>query len=183
MGFGAGLVPLHSPLLRESSLVSFPPLINMLKFSGFSRLISGRNRKTVVKTARVVRRAGPSESRSSAESSAELNSRVHVSTPAAAPALGLRLPLRRRRRREQAKQSTAPPSPRFSSATPNARNDRAFRDKRYTDPETGVTSGIPEVAICVQDFDVQCVLQFTLVNAAGCALHRHTSRVIHRIEW
>jgi hypothetical protein len=33
-GFGAGLIPLHSPLLRESSLVSFPPLINMLKFSG-----------------------------------------------------------------------------------------------------------------------------------------------------
>ena len=28
------LVPLHSPLLRESLLVSFPPLINMLKFSG-----------------------------------------------------------------------------------------------------------------------------------------------------
>lgn len=53
----------------------------------------------------------------------------------------------------------------------------------FTDPETGVTSGLPEVAICVQGFDVQCVLQFTLVNAAGCALHRHTSRVIHRIEW
>ncbi len=33
-GFGAGLFPLHSPLLRESLLVSFPPLINMLKFSG-----------------------------------------------------------------------------------------------------------------------------------------------------
>ncbi len=33
-GFGAGLFPLHSPLLRESWLVSFPPLINMLKFSG-----------------------------------------------------------------------------------------------------------------------------------------------------
>jgi len=28
------LIPLHSPLLRESLLVSFPPLINMLKFSG-----------------------------------------------------------------------------------------------------------------------------------------------------
>ena len=33
-GFGAGLFPLHSPLLRESWLVSFPPLTNMLKFSG-----------------------------------------------------------------------------------------------------------------------------------------------------
>ena len=37
--FSAGLFPLHSPLLRESLLVSFPPLSNMLKFSGSSRLI------------------------------------------------------------------------------------------------------------------------------------------------
>lgn len=37
-------------------------------------------------------------------------------------------------------------------------------------------------AICVQDVDVQCVLQFTLIHAASCALHRRTSRVIHRIE-
>lgn len=34
--------------------------------------------------------------------------------------------------------------------------------------------------MCVQDVDVQCVLQFTLIHAAGCALHRRTSRVIHR---
>jgi len=37
--FGAGLFPFRSPLLRESLLVSFPPLIYMLKFSGSSRLI------------------------------------------------------------------------------------------------------------------------------------------------
>lgn len=36
--------------------------------------------------------------------------------------------------------------------------------------------------MCVQDVDVQCVLQFTLLHAAGCALHRHASRVIHRLE-
>lgn len=35
------LVPVHSPLLRESLLVSFPPLSNMLKSSGSSYLISG----------------------------------------------------------------------------------------------------------------------------------------------
>ena len=34
------LLPLHSPLLRQSSLISFPPLSNMLKFSGWSCLIS-----------------------------------------------------------------------------------------------------------------------------------------------
>ena len=40
----------------------------------------------------------------------------------------------------------------------------------------------PGAAVCVQGVDDQCVLQFTLVNAAGCALHRCTSRVIHRSE-
>lgn len=33
--------------------------------------------------------------------------------------------------------------------------------------------------MCVQGVDVQCVLQFTLIHAAGCALHRRASRVIH----
>ena len=33
------LFPLHSQLLGESWLVSFPPLIDMLKFSGYSYLI------------------------------------------------------------------------------------------------------------------------------------------------
>ena len=37
-GFQFELFPLHSPLLRESLLVSFPPLNDMLKFRGFSRL-------------------------------------------------------------------------------------------------------------------------------------------------
>ena len=36
--------------------------------------------------------------------------------------------------------------------------------------------------MCVRGVDDLCVLQFTLINAAGCALHRRTSRVIHRIE-
>eukprot|EP00745_Piridium_sociabile_P017881 TRINITY_DN266_c0_g1_i3.p1 TRINITY_DN266_c0_g1~~TRINITY_DN266_c0_g1_i3.p1 ORF type:complete len:280 (-),score=-8.14 TRINITY_DN266_c0_g1_i3:149-988(-) len=40
----------------------------------------------------------------------------------------------------------------------------------------------PLAAICVQSVDVQCVLQFTLVHAAGCVLHRRTSRVIHRLK-
>ena len=45
--FHAELIPVHSPLLRESFLVSFPPLTYMLKFSGFADLTSclGNNRK------------------------------------------------------------------------------------------------------------------------------------------
>ena len=35
------LLPLHSPLLGQSLLVSFPPLIDMLKFSGYPYLIQG----------------------------------------------------------------------------------------------------------------------------------------------
>jgi hypothetical protein len=37
------LLPLHSPLLGQSLLVSFPPLIDMLKFSGYSYLIRGQH--------------------------------------------------------------------------------------------------------------------------------------------
>ena len=40
--FQVGLFPVRSPLLGESWLVSFPPLIDMLKFSGCSCLSSGR---------------------------------------------------------------------------------------------------------------------------------------------
>ncbi len=39
--FKRELFPLHSPLLGESLLVSFPPLNYMLKFSGSSCLIGG----------------------------------------------------------------------------------------------------------------------------------------------
>jgi hypothetical protein len=39
--FQSELFRLHSQLLTESLLVSFPPLNNMLKFSGYSCLIGG----------------------------------------------------------------------------------------------------------------------------------------------
>ena len=42
------LLPLHSPLLRQSLLVSFPPLIDMLKFSGYPYLIRGQECKNVL---------------------------------------------------------------------------------------------------------------------------------------
>lgn len=38
--FKLGLLPLRSPLLRQSLLFSFPPLSDMLKFSGWSCLTS-----------------------------------------------------------------------------------------------------------------------------------------------
>ena len=53
------------------------------------------------------------------------------------------------------------------------------------DPETDVAGGYRDsgAAMCVRDVNVQCVLQFTLSIAFCCALHRHASRVIHRLEW
>ena len=42
------LLPLHSPLLGQSLLVSFPPLIDMLKFSGYPYLIRGQPLSLVV---------------------------------------------------------------------------------------------------------------------------------------
>lgn len=47
-GFSAGLIPVRSPLLRKSWLVSFPPLSNMLKFSGWSRLLWGRRMNFII---------------------------------------------------------------------------------------------------------------------------------------
>jgi hypothetical protein len=38
--FSNELMPVHSPLLRQSQLISFPLLINMLKFSKSSNLTS-----------------------------------------------------------------------------------------------------------------------------------------------
>ena len=53
------LIPVHSPLLRESYLVSYPPLTYMLKFSGFANLTScleccecGRSHRTRQKRKR-----------------------------------------------------------------------------------------------------------------------------------
>ncbi len=47
LAFKFELLPLHSPLLGQSLLVSFPPLIDMLKFRGYPYLISGQTQKNV----------------------------------------------------------------------------------------------------------------------------------------
>ena len=47
------LLPLHSPLLGQSRLVSFPPLIDMLKFSGYPHLIRGQVLQLVARSFRI----------------------------------------------------------------------------------------------------------------------------------
>jgi len=44
LDFKFELLPLHSPLLGQSLLVSFTPLIDMLKYSGYTYLIRGQRR-------------------------------------------------------------------------------------------------------------------------------------------
>ena len=51
------------------------------------------------------------------------------------------------------------------------------------DPQPDMAARQLAAAMCVQDVDVQGVLQFTLIHAVGCALHRRTSRVIHCLEY
>ena len=46
------------------------------------------------------------------------------------------------------------------------------------DSQTGILSGIPESAICVQRFDDSRNLQFTLLIAFRCVLHRCESQEI-----
>lgn len=53
------LLPLHSPLLGQSLLVSFPPLIDMLKFSGYPYLIRGQPGKRLICVRQAP--AGPTE--------------------------------------------------------------------------------------------------------------------------
>ena len=59
--FKLELLPLHSPLLGQSLLVSFPPLIDMLKFSGYPYLIRGQPSKCA---AGLSGRGGPAGFRS-----------------------------------------------------------------------------------------------------------------------
>lgn len=80
-------------------------------------------------------------------------------------------------------EATKPPAEINPAGAASAQGTKQeFREERISDPETGVVPAETGTAICVQEVDVQCVLQFTLIHAAGCALHRHTSRVIHRLE-
>ena len=58
--FQAELIPVRSPLLRESYLVPFPPLTYMLKFSGFADLTSccaGKRKWKRAKTSQQEERA------------------------------------------------------------------------------------------------------------------------------
>ena len=74
------------------------------------------------------------------------------------------------------------------------RRERAGRDKTRkpspkdeddmftADPLTNVATDESIAAMCIREVNDQSVLQFTIPFKVCFALHRHTSRVIHRIE-
>ena len=100
--------PLHSPLLRESWLVSFPPLIDMLKFSGWSCLIRGRE-------SVVPRVSSPRSGRGGVVSGAD---RPFLLRPPESP----------RSRRRPGRSASEGTRPRTSAATPRRRaSKRAIR--------------------------------------------------------
>ena len=65
---------------------------------------------------------------------------------------------------------------------------RHFNEHTYVcllviDPQSDEVSARALAAICVRVVDDLDVLQFTSFHAVRCALHRRTSRVIHRQEF
>lgn len=117
------LLPLHSPLLRQSRLVSFPPLIDMLKFSGYPYLIRGQpGKKQVAKKCVGGRRPG-------------LRS-------------GRRSPIRSRTGRGAAAAFRARP-PGAGGRGPNTQAGL----EGSNDARTGMPPGIPGGAMCVQRLD------------------------------
>ena len=95
------------------------------------------------------------------------------------------VPAARRSDRDRRATDTVPPRKAQSAGRRGRAQEERARPTHprwfvFADPQTGVAPGEPEAAMCVQGVDVHCVLQFTLIHAAGCALHRRTSRVIHR---
>jgi hypothetical protein len=117
------LLPLHSPLLRQSRLVSFPPLIDMLKFSGYPYLIRGQpGKKQVANKCVGGRRPG-------------LRS-------------GRRSPIRSRTGRGAAAAFRARP-PGAGGRGPNTQAGL----EGSNDARTGMPPGIPGGAMCVQRLD------------------------------
>ena len=179
--FDAGLFPIHSPLLRESRLVSFPPLNNMLKFSGCSRLNSGRalnsrRRPGETPTPRGRRRRPARPHARRPNRSRRRSSSLHRTDQ---PALGTWACGRPRRKfgRAQLGETAEKPTLKRGRRAETRRPAILRATLRQTRSRDW-----PETAIRVQKVDVQCVLQFTLLLALSCVLHRLASRVIHRRE-
>ena len=211
-GFGAGLFPVRSPLLGESSLVSFPPLNDMLKFSGYSRLIRGptgkKKRRHEARTDRSLPTsvAGPTR-RVSPLPGAKKHSAGREGISASRPR---RRPERRARHAARSPRASAcdriRPSPlgfvpilgprvlRGACACETHTHTRATRSpmpgrktsetgKMRSDPRTDVAStSLPRPQYAFKLWRFLGALQFAVFHGVGSVLPRSASRVIHRPE-
>ena len=149
------LLPLHSPLLGQSRLVSFPPLIDMLKFSGYPRLIRGQT------SSMLLLRSDRSKGRGqTAVGTNSMRRDLRLAT----------LVVRRRRQRVPDVSVRQTPRQTSSNIKPALGVCNGAR--------TGVPPGIPRGAMCVQRFDDSLILQFALPFAFRCVLHRCQSQEI-----
>ena len=119
------LLPLHSPLLRQSRLVSCPPLIDMLKFSGYPCLIRGQPYVRTIGGCL----AGPRGRKASTARQCDCAG----SRPGAATAIRAR-----------------PPRTREGDVGPRPSPDGL---EGCNDARTGMPPGMPGGAMCVQRFD------------------------------
>ena len=134
-GFGAGLFPLHSPLLGKSWLVSFPPLSDMLKFSGEPPELRSTRGEWMGGDAGAARpRHGASRVHPG------LASAGRAAPAARRPPLGAAGAPRRRRSR---------PGPAAESGPPVRPRDPTLRQAWPRER--------PGAAVCVQRVDDQCV--------------------------
>ena len=123
------LLPLHSPLLGQSLLVSFPPLIDMLKFSGYPYLIRGVPNVSLCPARRTGQGWQPRRARASSET-------YHA---------------RPRGRRPPMDSSPVAAAVRHATAATTAPFTGARI--RQGDARTGMPPGMPGGAMCVQRFD------------------------------
>lgn len=169
--FGAGLLPFHSPLLRESLLFSLPPPNDMLKFSGLSRLIRGCCFDWRAHSA-----SSPppppflyaDRIRGSDSVDAErLNTSIQSATAAR-----LRCAC-------------------HNHCTPLSADCRAPIDCEHSIDCVVRLAALEQTWLDQRELSSRNVrsrcrcsmcLQFALIHAAGCAFHRPVSRVIHRSE-
>jgi hypothetical protein len=147
------LLPLHSPLLGQSRLVSFPPLIDMLKFSGYPRLIRGQTFGVCV----VTRLDRPTEMSYRAKMTCVL---LRSWSGGGAHAF----------------QTCPPRSARLPTEKDIVQHQATLGV--CNGARTGVPPGIPRGAMCVQKLDDSLILQFALTFAFRCVLHRCQSQEI-----
>lgn len=157
------LFPLRSPLLGESLLVSFPPLIYMLKFSGWSRLIRGLEVSWDLLSVKAVKR----------------------------PSDGDRCFFLRQRPYRPDDKITGGFGGRLRGTTTNRNVDSPIRFPPFrgngcfhtiVKQTLGQTCSRlePGAQFAFKDSMIHCVLQFALIIAVRCVLHRCTSRGVHR---